>query len=260
MNVPLYGRYSEEHLDIVAEESVPVLVAAQGGASRYADRFRGTSTTLLHVVSGIEHARKAVRAGVNGLIVVGAEAGGHPPGHGVPVAILVREVLRDRLDVPVATSGGVADGYGVAAMLALGADAVQLGTRFAASVEANLHEDYKTLLTAGHAEDPVVLGGSGQAIRVLPNAFTTAYESAMASGKVSSAQEVFAEATLRQAAILGDVGNGKVEAGQTVGLVDAVLPAGVIVERLVAEYEDAVWRLGLAPRSLESKPPEALLP
>lgn len=245
VNVPLYGKYRDQHLDVVEDERVPIFVGTQGGTSRYADRLRAAGTVLLHVVSSVEHARKAMRDRVDGLVVVGGEAGGHPPSHGVSTAVLTRAVLAADLGVPVATSGAVADGYGVAAMLALGADAVQLGTRFAATTEARLHADYKAMLLAADLESTRTIGPPQRVARVLPNSFTVAYDAELGRGDVEGAEELFHATTLRIAAFEGDVERGKVEAGQTVGLIDDVPPVDELVARIVREYDQAVGRLAM---------------
>jgi enoyl-[acyl-carrier protein] reductase II len=139
VNIPLNGTRAKELLDIACEERIPVMVASQGGPREQLPRFRAIGTKWLHVVASVEHAKKAEAAGVDGLVVDGAEAGGHPPPSQVSTLVLVRRVVR-ATRLPVVASGGVADGAGIAALLALGAEAVQLGTRFIATPEASVHE------------------------------------------------------------------------------------------------------------------------
>ena len=123
------------------------MVASQGGPREQLPRFRAIGTKWLHVVASVEHAKKAEAAGVDALVVDGAEAGGHPPPSQVSTLVLVRRVVR-ATKLPVVASGGVADGAGIAALLALGAEAVQLGTRFIATPEASVHENYKQAVLA----------------------------------------------------------------------------------------------------------------
>ena len=128
-------------------EKIPVMVASQGGPREHLARFRAIGTKWLHVVASVEHAKKAEAAGVDALVVDGAEAGGHPPPSEVGTLVLVRRVVK-AMKLPVVASGGVADGAGIAALLALGADAVQLGTRFIATPEASVHDNYKQAVLA----------------------------------------------------------------------------------------------------------------
>jgi enoyl-[acyl-carrier protein] reductase II len=141
-------------------------------------------------------------------------------------------------------SGGVADGAGVAALLALGADAVQLGTRFIATPEASVHENYKRAVLAADVHQTTLVGRGGLPIRQLRNAFSEKYEKAERSGaSAADLEALLKSASLKQAALEGDVEWGKVEAGQSAGLVDEILPAAEVMRRLVAEAEEARKRL-----------------
>src|SRR5437868_9029099 len=151
VNIPLNNPKAPEMLDIAHAARIPVMVASQGGPREQLARFRAVGTKWLHVVASVEHARKAEAAGVDALVVDGAEAGGHPPPSEVGTLVLVRRVVR-ATNLPVVASGGIADGAGIAAMLALGADAVQLGTRFIATPEANVHDNYKRAVLEAEAE------------------------------------------------------------------------------------------------------------
>ncbi len=146
-----------ELLDIAFEAHIPVMVASQGGPREQLARFRAVGTKWLHVVASVEHAKKAEAAGVDALVVDGAEAGGHPPPSEVGTLVLVRRVVK-AVKLPVVASGGVADGAGIAALLALGADAVQLGTRFIATPEASVHDNYKRAVLAADVDDSTLVG------------------------------------------------------------------------------------------------------
>jgi enoyl-[acyl-carrier protein] reductase II len=243
VNVPLNSPRAPELLEICLKERIPVMVASQGGPREHLARFRAIGTKWLHVVASVEHAQKAEAAGVDALVVDGAEAGGHPPPSEVGTIVLVRRVVR-AVKLPVVASGGVADGAGVAALLALGAEAVQLGTRFIATPEASVHENYKQAVLAADVGDTTLVGRGGLPIRQLKNSFSKEYERAEHSGASPSDLEVlFKRHTLKQAALDGDVERGKVEAGQSAGLVDEILPAAEVMRRLVLEAEMARKRL-----------------
>jgi enoyl-[acyl-carrier protein] reductase II len=222
VNVPLYNPRAVASLDIVLEEKVPIIVASQGGP---------------------EHAGKAEAAGVDAVIVVGTEAGGHPPPDEIGTLVVVRAVVK-AVSVPVIAGGGIADGAGIAAMFCLGADGVQLGTRFLLTPESNLHQAYKDRALAAGIADTTLVGRGKLPIRVLKNEFTRAFEAAERAG--AGAEELAtlnASRTLKMAAFDGDVDQGKVEVGQSVGLIDELLPAADVVARLLAEFEGAVERL-----------------
>jgi enoyl-[acyl-carrier protein] reductase II len=243
LNVPLNNPKAREMLDIAYEARVPVMVASQGGPREHLARFRAIGTKWLHVVASVEHAKKAEAAGVDALVVDGTEAGGHPPPSEVSTLVLVRRVLQE-VKLPVVASGGIADGAGIAAMLALGADAVQLGTRFIATPEANVRESYKRAVLAAEVDQTAFVGRGLAPVRQLANAFSKKYLALEAEGVSMAEREAFFEQhSLKQAALDGDVEWGKVEAGQSAGLVHDIVPAAELVKRLVREMEDARRRL-----------------
>lgn len=245
VNIPLNNPRAPELLDIAAAGRVPVMVASQGGPKAQLARFRALGTKWLHVVASVEHALKAAAAGVDALVVDGAEAGGHPPPAEVSTLVLVRRVAK-AVKLPIVASGGVADGYGIAALIALGADAVQLGTRFIATPEATVHAAYKQAVLAADVHDTAFVGRGHHPIRQLKNAFSEKYLAAERAGATDAELEaIFAASTLKQAAFEGDVDWGKLEAGQSAGLVDDIVPAGELVRRLAAELDAAAKRLGV---------------
>jgi enoyl-[acyl-carrier protein] reductase II len=242
VNIPLNSPKAPEMLDLAYEARIPVMVASQGGP-QHAARFRAIGTKWLHVVASVQHAKKAQAAGVDALVVDGAEAGGHPPPSEVGTLVLVRRVLQE-VKLPVVASGGIADGAGIAAMLALGADAVQLGTRFIATPEAGVHENYKRAVLAAEVDQTAFIGRGIAPIRQLKNSFSEKYAQMERNGAGAAELEALFKAhSVRQAAFEGDVEWGKVEAGQSAGLVHEILPAAEVMRRLVTELEQARHRL-----------------
>lgn len=238
VNMPLYRKGADEILDLLEAKRVPVLIASQGGADRYLTRFKAIGTICLHVVAGEAHALKAADKGVDGLIVVGGEAGGHPPEQLVSTLVLTRAVVRAlRGRLPVIASGGFADGAGLAAALALGAGAANFGTRFMATPEAGIADSYKqAVLAAGIADTRTVGRGMGM-IRAIANPFTERMERLeQAAAPEADRRAAFAAATLKMAALDGDIAGGKLEAGQSAGLVDHLLPAAEIVREIARDY------------------------
>jgi enoyl-[acyl-carrier protein] reductase II len=239
VNVPLYNPRSAEYLDAAFEARAPVLIASQGGPKEQLARFRAIGTRWLHVVTSVEHARKAEAAGVDALVAVGMEAGGHPAPSEVTTLVLVRKLARESR-LPIVASGGAADGAGVAALLALGADAVELGTLFIATPEANVHDAYRRAVVAAGIDSSTLVARGKLPIRQLKNAFSAKYDAAERSGATpEQLDEIFKAASLRQAALDGDVEWGKVEAGQSAGLVDDIRPAAEVMRRLVDELQQA---------------------
>ena len=246
LNVPLYRKGAEDVLRIALEERPPVLVASQGSPQPHIEAFREIGTRWLHVTAVAKHAVKAEAAGVDAVVVVGAEAGGHPPANGVSTLVAVRRTLA-AVSCPVVAGGGVADGHGIAALLALGADAVQLGTRFLMTDEARVHAAYKSCVKAADVDGTELVGPRRLPVRVVGNDFAKRVRKAGAAGLEESdpaAWKALIEgATLKAAALDGDVVNGKVEAGQSAGLIGDVRPAAEVFATLVGELEAALARI-----------------
>ncbi len=237
LNIPLYNKRSAEFLDIAEAERVPIIIASQGGPRAHLPRFRAIGTRWIHVVASPEHALKAEAAGVDALIAVGGEAGGHPAPDEVSAMVLVRAIVRVA-QIPVIGAGGVADGAGVAAMFALGAEGAQLGTRFLMTEEATVHPAYKAGVLAAGIGGTTLVGRGGLPVRGLRNRFTEEVNAAERAGSAKDVLEaLYQSRTLKAAALEGDVEWGKVEAGQTAGLLDDILPAAEVMRQLVAEAE-----------------------
>ena len=243
VNVPLYNRRAADFLDIVIEERVSALIASQGGPQVHLERVRAAGIRWLHVCSSPRHAEKAAQAGVDAVIAVGAEAGGHPPPDEVGTLVVVRAVCR-AVDLPVIAGGGVADGAGMAALFCLGAEAVQFGTRFLLTPEASVHRAYKQMSLAAGIADTTLVGRGRLPVRMIRNRFTAEYAAAEASGTDAEALKTLADSrSLKLAALEGDVDWGKVEVGQSVGLIDTLVPAGELVWQLMHEFNAARGRL-----------------
>jgi len=244
VNLPLYRQGADAIIDMLLAKRIPVLIASQGGPKKYIDRFKAVGTICLHVVSGEIHARKAADAGVDGLIAVGGEAGGHPPPELVSTLVLGRAIAKAVPEIPLILSGGFADGSGLAAALSLGAGAAQFGSRFMMSREARLHPAYQDMLVKAGVADTMVVGRGFGAIRVIRNQFAEGMAKAEAEGLSDDQRKaLFVASSLKAAAFDGDVSGGKVEAGQSTGLVSEVLPAAEIVTRIAKEYVQVVSSL-----------------
>lgn len=253
VNVPLYRPQADEILDIVVQEGAPILIASQGGPRKYIERFKSAGIKCIHVVASEQHALKALETGVDAIIAVGGEAGGHPPPDQVSTLVLVRAIARAAPGAILIAGGGVADGAGIVAMLALGADAVQLGTRYMATREAGVHPAYKEKVLAAGIADTRLVGRELGPIRMIANDFSARYLESEAGGDdLAARRALFAQSSLKLAALDGDVDNGKIEAGQSAGLIDDLPGAGELTARLIAECGSALSRLSEFDIALES--------
>lgn len=244
VNLPLYRPEVDQAIRLLLDAAPPVLIASQGGPRRYLADFKSVGTICVQVVASVAHARKAIDAGVDALVVVGGEAGGHPPESQVSSLVLTRLLARDAAEVPLVAAGGFADGAGLAAALALGADAVQFGTRFIASAEARIHPAYRAAVVHAAAEDTELVGRGLGPVRVLRNRFAEEMlELERTGAPLAERRRRFDAGPLRAAAQDGAVDDAKVEAGQSAGLIDGVEPAADIVLRIAEDCAEVMRRL-----------------
>ena len=240
------NRYNDEiraQVDVVLAERVPVLIAGLGNPLGVIEEAHRRDMRVLAVVGNVKQARRLVAEGVDGIIAQGHEAGGHTGRIG---SLVLLPAVVDAVRVPVVAAGGIADGRGLVAALALGAGGIWMGTRFVASVEATAHDNYKAKIAAVDEEGTVVSRAhSGKPCRLLKNAFTAYWDEHPDEIRPYPIQvlEVGRPASLR-ARLEGDVEHGSGPAGQSCGLIHTVHPAGEIVRSIVAEASQVIARLG----------------
>lgn len=241
VNMMLRSPFVEDCVAVVCEEQVPVLTTGAGNPAKYIDRFKASGAKVIPVVSAVALAKRLEKIGVDALIAEGMESGGHVGK--VTTLALVPQVV-DAVSIPVIAAGGIADGRGMVAAFALGAQGIQMGTRFLASEECIAHPAYKEAVLHARDRSTVVTGmTTGHPVRCIANVLTREYEKLEYSGATVSEVEGLGKGTLRLAAIDGDVKNGSVMAGQSSGLVDDILPVKDIIEKIMAEAESVLARL-----------------
>lgn len=233
VNIMLLSPYADELADIVLEEKVPVVVTGAGNPGKYMEKWKKTGVIVLPVVPSIALAKRMERLGADALIAEGSEAGGHIGELGTMT--LVPQIV-DAVHIPVIAAGGIADGRGVVAAFALGASAVQIGTRFLVAEECSVHEAYKKKVIDAKEIDTQVTGRTtGHPVRILRNKLARQFKEAEKSGAAPEEIEKMGEGTLYRAAKLGDVEYGSVMAGQAAGLVKKEQPCREIILELIEE-------------------------
>lgn len=237
-NVPLFTEGVEETLQVFIDEKVPVVTVGGGNAGPYLGPLKRAGILVIPVVASVALARRMARLGVDALIAEGMESGGHIGD--VATLPLVPQVV-DAVDVPVIAAGGIADGRGLVAALALGAVGVQMGTRFICTTECQAHERYKQAIVQAHDRATMVTGGYfGHPVRSIRGPFVHRLEELEKSG--ASEQEFLSLGTgaLRTAIVEGNIEHGSVMAGQSAGLVRDIVPVKTLMERIVAEAEATI--------------------
>lgn len=233
VNVMLLSPFVDDIVDLVIEEEVPIVTTGAGNPGKYIERFKENNIKVVPVVSSVALAKRLVRTGVDAVIAEGTEAGGHI---GDLTTMTMIPQLVDAIDVPVIAAGGIGDGRGFAAVLSLGADGVQMGTRFVCSKECTAHKDYKEAIISARDRDAVVTGRStGHPVRNLKNRLTRKIDNMEKEGVDKETIEEMGSGKLREAARNGNIDTGSVMAGQIAGMVDEILPVEEIINNIISE-------------------------
>ena len=231
VNIMLMSPFVKEVMQLMLDERVPVVTTGAGNPGEYIPSLKEIGTKVIPVVASVALAKRLVRTGVDAVIAEGMESGGHI-GELTTMALVPQVV--DAVDVPVIAAGGIGDSRGICAAFALGAQAVQMGTRFVMSEECIAHENYKNLVLKARDRSTVITGRTtGHPARVLQNKLTRIYLEKEAAGASAEELEKLGLGTLRMAAREGDVEMGSVMIGQISGMMNDIKPVRVILEDLV---------------------------
>ncbi len=242
VNIYYMSPHIEALIDLVIAEHVPVITTGAGNPGRHLPRLKEAGIKVIPVVASVALAKRLERAGVDALIAEGMECGGHIGE--ITTMALVPQIV-DSVRIPVVAAGGIADGRGLAAALALGAEGVQIGTRFICAAECTVHPNYKKAIIKAGDRDTVVTGYPGHYVRVLKNKLTRQYEELMKRGASAVEFRELGASKLRAAVVEGDVSSGSLMAGQSAALVKRIEPAAVIIEEIMKEAEEIIARLGV---------------
>lgn len=238
VNVMLLSPYADEVAQVVAEEGVKVVTTGAGNPGKYMELWKEKGIKVIPVVPSVAIAKRMEKGGADAVIAEGCESGGHIGE--LTTMVLVPQVV-NAVSIPVIAAGGIADGRGFAAALMLGAEAVQIGTRFLVAEECNVHEAYKERVLKATDIDTVVTGRStGHPVRALRNQLTRSYLQLEKAGTDLNELEQLGAGSLYKSVVEGDVMNGSVMAGQIAGLITKRQKAGEIIEELMEELKEVV--------------------
>lgn len=242
VNIMLMSPYADEVAKVVVEEQVPVVTTGAGSPEKYMKMWKEAGIKVIPVVASVALAKRMERCGADALVAEGTEAGGHI---GENTTMVLVPQIADAVKIPVIAAGGVADGRGMAAAFMLDAQGVQIGTRFVASVEAQVHENYKNYIVKAKDIDSRVTGRStGHPVRALRNQMTKLYLEKEQEGVPFEELELLTLGSLRKAVVDGDVVNGSVMAGQSAAMIHDILPCKEIIEKLLAQAEEVMKGMG----------------
>ncbi len=243
VNIPLLRGDAEDLVNTVISENVKIVFTSAGHPGKFIDKLKSNGTTVVHVVPSLKFALKAQNVGCDAVVGEGVEAGGHNGRDEITTLSLIPQLV-DALDIPVIAAGGIADGRGILAALSLGAEGVQIGTRFAATVESSAHPNYKQKILEAKDNDTVLILKKVSLARVIKNKF-----SELALRKEENCEpteellKLLQDKREKLSIFDGDFENGMLEAGQGAGLINDIPTVSELFDRLINEYDQAFKRL-----------------
>ena len=236
VNVPLLYPNIEEIMDVIVEEKVRIVFTSAGNPSAWTSWLQNNGITVVHVISSVKFAQKAEAAGVDAIVAEGFEAGGHN-GYEETTTLTLIPIVSKSVSIPIIAAGGIATGNGMLAAMALGADGVQIGSRFVASEESSAHIAFKNAVLSSCDGDTKLILKELTPVRMLKNKF---YESLVELYKSNPSKETLQSFLGTGRAKLGmfegDLETGKLEIGQISALIDTLLPVSSIVKEIIDEY------------------------
>ena len=240
VNVMLMSPHADEVAKVVVEEGIKVVTTGAGIPAKYMPMWKEAGVKVIPVVASVAQAKMMEKAGADAVVAEGMESGGHI-GETTTMALVPQVV--DAVSIPVIAAGGIGDGRGVAAAFMLGAEAVQVGTRFVVAKESIVHANYKNRVIKAKDIDSTITGVShGHPVRCLRNKMTREYLKLEKEGKTFEELEYLTLGTLRKAVMEGDVETGTVMAGQIAGMIKKEQTCQEIIEEMMAQAEKLLGR------------------
>jgi enoyl-[acyl-carrier protein] reductase II len=239
VNVPMLYPDIEKIIDILIEDGVKIVFTSAGNPVKFTPRLKEAGITVVHVVSSLKFALKAQTAGVDAVVAEGFEAGGHN-GRDETTTFTLIPMVKEQITIPLIAAGGIGTGRGMLAAMVLGADGVQLGSRFAASEESSAHQAFKQMIVEAKEGDTMLTLKELAPVRLLKNKFFDDVMQLYQKGpSVEELKQLLGRARAKRGMFEGDLVEGELEIGQVSGLIHQIKPAAQIVEEIVAEYRQA---------------------
>ncbi len=239
VNVPMLYPDLDDVIKIIIEEGVKVVFTSAGNPRTWTSHLKENGITVVHVVSSVKFALKAQEAGVDAVVAEGFEAGGHN-GRDETTTFTLIPMVKEKISIPLIAAGGIATGRGMLAAMVLGADAVQVGSRFVASDEASSHQAFKELVLKAQEGDTILTLKELAPVRLIKNSFYKQVEELYTTNP--SKEDLIAllgRARAKKGMFEGDLEEGELEIGQIAGLIHDIKPAGEIVKSMVEEFQEA---------------------
>ena len=239
VNVPMLYPNIQEIMDIIVEEGVKIVFTSAGNPKTWTNWLKDRGITVIHVVSSVKFAFKAQAAGVDAIVAEGFEAGGHN-GRDETTTLTLIPMVREQIQIPLIAAGGIATGQAMLATMVLGADGVQVGSRFAASEESSAHDAFKQVVVNAKEGDTILTLKELAPVRLIKNKFYNEIQELYKTGPTpEQLKELLGRARAKRGMFEGDLDNGELEIGQIAGLIHDIKPVAQIVEDMMQEFEEA---------------------
>jgi len=239
VNVPMLYPDLDKHMDVIVNEGVKVIITSAGNPKTWTSKLKEKGIIVVHVIANAKFAKKAEEAGVDAIVAEGFEAGGHN-GREETTTLCLIPIIKQTVKIPVIAAGGIATGRAMLAMMALGADGVQIGSRFVASEESSANFHFKNAVITSHEGDTKLMLKQLTPVRLLKNKFAEDVQLAeQNAASVDELSKLLGRGRAKKGMFEGDMVEGELEIGQVAALIREIKSAKAIIDEIVAEYNQA---------------------
>ena len=240
VNLPMLYPDSDKHIATIIKYKVPIVFTSAGNPSTWTSHLKSHGIIVVHVVSSLKFALKAQDAGVDAIVAEGFEAGGHN-GRDETTTMCLIPIVSEKVTIPLIAAGGIGTGKAMLAAMNLGADGVQVGSRFVASLESSAHINFKNAVINSKEGDTLLTLKELTPVRLLKNKFAELVSSAYENGAdANELKELLGRGRAKKGMFEGDLENGELEIGQVSAILDKILPAADIISEMLSEYREAI--------------------
>jgi enoyl-[acyl-carrier protein] reductase II len=240
VNLPMLYPNIEAHIELIIKHQVPIVFTSAGNPKTYTSYLKSKGITVVHVVSSLKFAQKAEAAGVDAIVAEGFEAGGHN-GRDETTTMCLIPMVKAGISIPLIAAGGIGTGSGMLAAMTLGADGVQIGSRFIATPESSAHINFKNKVLAAQEGDTLLTLKELTPVRLLKNPFFDAVMNAYEKGSTpEELSELLGRGRAKKGMFEGDIESGELEVGQISSLITTIKPAADVVAEIMTEFNQAL--------------------
>ena len=239
VNLPMLYPDIDKHIETIIKNKVPIVFTSAGNPKTWTNHLKSHGITVVHVVSSVKFALKAQEAGVDAIVAEGFEAGGHN-GRDETTTMCLTPMVAKEITIPIIAAGGIGTGRAMLAAMNLGADGVQIGSHFVATLESSAHQNFKNKIIHSAEGDTVLTLKELTPVRLLKNEFYNLLEQAYSRGtSTTELEQLLGRGRAKKGMFEGDLIEGELEIGQIAGLIESILPASEVVKEIITEFNQA---------------------